>query len=90
MPEDQKEAPMFRWEVGINPSQLVDVAFQVNRSQEIRKSQQVAVFLETALGKQERWGLRGRWKAPPGAIQCACYKEEGQWRKDCPELKINK
>lgn len=77
--------------LGMNPSQLLDMAFNVYNAQEIRKFRQATAFLEIRWGNQrKRRNLRGRRKDPLGASQCAHCKEEGHSKRGCPKLKREK
>ena len=77
----------------MNPSQLVDVAFNVfnNRAQRQKQedARQNATLLAATLDFRKATNPE-RGKSPLGREQCAYCKEEGHWKKDCPRLKNKK
>ena len=78
---------------GMNPSQLVDVAFKVFNNREQRQKQEDAKwnapFLAAALNSQKVSNLK-EGKPPLGKEQCAYCKEEGHWKRECPRQKNNR
>ena len=72
---------------GMNPSQLVDVAFKVLREQQQKKdAQQNATVLAVALDSRRASNPK-RGRPPLGKEQYAYCEEEEHWKTDCPRLK---
>ena len=78
---------------GMNPSQLVDVAFKVFNNREQRQKQEdeklKSASLAAALNSWKTSNLK-EGKPPLKKEQCAYCKEEEHWKRHCPRLKKKK
>ena len=87
-PYISKKAQSLNRVSGMNPSQVIDIAFKVYNAQEAKKIKQAMVILETGLqDHRRRQDTKGERRGPLSIKKCVYCKEEGHWRKECLKQK---